>query len=123
MGKRIENLVADQPLDYVEANANELHLCAGEPTTFAEATSTKSLGSVAMAGGDFTVGEGDSGGRKLDVASKSVTTGSGGDWDHVALVDTGTSDFLLASTVALTTVTAAQQVETGGWSYSIDDPS
>ena len=84
------------------AEGTALHLCATQPTTFAEASSTKSLGSVVLTagdgGGDFTIADAGTAGRKVTVAAQSISVTSDGTGDHVAIVDTANARLLHVTT-------------------------
>lgn len=87
--------VFDEGLDYLTANGSRIDICSDEPTTYAEATSTYSLGNEA--GASVGAAEaGDVSGRKVTVAA--VTDGSvtgSGTATHWALTD-GTGELLAA---------------------------
>ena len=69
------------------AGATAQHICAGQPTSRADAL-TRSLGTVAMDAGDFTFANGDVSGRKVVVAAQTgVPITVSGTADHVALID------------------------------------
>ena len=84
------------------AEGTALHLCATQPTTFAEASSTKSLGSVTLTagdgGGDFTIADAGTAGRKVTIAAQSIPVTSGGTGDHIAIVDTANTRLLHVTT-------------------------
>lgn len=93
----------DALLNYIQDNAVSLHICSQEPTTYAEAVTTYSLGektSPTIAEPSDRAG----GGRECIVAA--ITDGAvdgNGDASHWALVDV--SDELLAANALASTQT------------------
>lgn len=89
----------DAALDYIQdaaaAGNVDLHICSTEALTYAQATSTYTLGNKA----DITItgpAEGDVSGRKISIGA--ITGGSvtaTGTATHLCLVDTSTSELLL----------------------------
>jgi hypothetical protein len=124
MAKKIENAVLDQSLDYVSGNSETMYILSGEPANYA-AIAGLTLASVAVAGGDFTKSDGDTSGRKIDVAAKSgVTISSSGTATHVCLAkDSATSELLVTTTCASTTLTSPGTVDIGTWKYESSDPA
>ena len=107
------------------ATANIMTLCSAEPTTRTEAVTTYALADVAMTpgdGNDYTVGEGDTNGRKVAMAAKSnVTVDTGGTGNHVALCD-GTR-LLYVTTCGSKTVSASDEVNFPTWDVEVADPT
>lgn len=93
--------VLDQGLDYLTANGSRVDVCNAEPTTYAEATSTFSIGSKT----GLTVGataNGDTDGRKVVIpAITDGTVDSDDDATHWALTD-GSSILLAVGALAAT---------------------
>jgi hypothetical protein len=105
MAKWTHDTVLDQPLDYLAANAEQLLICAGQPTDRADALS-KALADVAIDSSDFTKADGDVSGRKSTVGAQSgITVDTSGTADHLALI----SDSIL-----LHVTTCDEQVLTQG---------
>jgi len=79
----------DAALDYL-ANSDTLCICEGQPTTFAEATSTNNLVTITISSGSFTKSNGSSGRRStISACSGSVTTS--GSANHMAVCQTSGS--------------------------------
>lgn len=98
----INDEVFDQGLDYADTNGTRLDICSQEPTTYAEATSTYSLGNDTVNTGAAEAGATD--GRRVIVPA--ITAGSvtaSGDATHWALTD---GSGVLVATGALTATTA-----------------
>ena len=122
MGKTVHDDVLDAMLDEI-ALANIMTACALEPTTRTEAITTNKLADVAMTPGtDYTVGEGDSNGRKVAMVAKSdVTVDTTGTADHVALCD-GTR-LLYVTTCTGQLLTASNTVDFPTWDVEVADPT
>lgn len=122
MGKSCHNDFLDGAHNILKSNANLMCVCTSEPTTRAEAVSTYKLASVAMASGDFTIGEGSPNGREVAVGAKnSVSIDSTGSAQHIALVD-GTR-LLYVTTCTKQSLTAANKVNIPGWLITLADPT
>ncbi len=127
----LHNDVPDAALAYIRDNCDKMIACAGAPASYAEATTPpaggKALADAAMSSGDFTIGDGDTDGRKITWTSKPGTAvDDAGNCDHIAFVDTGNSKLLLVvpgtATVALSTG-GGETVTIEGGSYTLRDPS
>jgi len=114
MGKYVNDAVLDAALDKI-ATTDQLVICEGQPTTYAEATTDKgsggnALGEIPVDSGDFTKSDGDVSGRKVTVAQQaSIPVDVSGAWDHVALVDDSSSLLLLVTMLANSPITAVDQ--------------
>lgn len=126
MAKSVDNSVLDAALNDIKTNCNLMTACAGQPLTFAAANAggANYLAGVAMAGADFTVGNGVTSGRKALVASKAginvTNTGTG---DHIALLDTVGSVLLYVTTATALGLTAGSSLTLGAWNIEIADPA
>ena len=84
--------VLDQGLDYLDTNGTRLDICSQEPTTYAEATSTYTLGNATVNTG--ATQNGDTSGRKVTIPSISSGSVTGtGTASHWALTD-GSAELL-----------------------------
>ena len=118
----LSNDVFDSGLDYITANVNEIHICSAEPATYAEATSTYSLGSDSVTVGaaqDRTAG-----GREVVVPAVSGgTVSSTGVVTHYALVKTGTSELIATGSLSATQgVTSGDAFTLTSFTIGIPDP-
>lgn len=109
----LDNRVYDNGLTVLDTEANAIHICSAEPTTYAEATSTLTLGNAT----GVTVGapaDRTGGGREVvvDAAADGNVTANG-TASHYAVVDTVNARLLAAS--ALT----ASQVVTNGNTFTL----
>jgi len=124
MAKSVHNDVLDAALDEI-ALSNIMTVCSAEPTTRAEAVTTYALADVAMTpgdGNDYTVGDGDTNGRKVAMAAKSsVLVDTGGTATHLALCD-GTR-LLLVTTITSQVLSAGNTVDIPTWDAELADPT
>lgn len=108
----IADIVFDSGLSYADTNGTRLDICSSEPTTYAAATDTASLGNATVSTGAPQDGNID--GRKVVVPA--ITSGSvtaTGTATHWALTD-GASVL-----IATGTLTESQSV-TSGNSFTLD---
>lgn len=127
MAKYSNDTGLDQALAWF-ADCDALHICSAQPTTYAEATSTYSLGSVALTAGDgngdFTIGNGSVDGRALTVAAQTVASASGnGTVTHVAIVQSTGTTLRYVTTTASQAVVSGAQVDVASWSVTLRDPT
>lgn len=121
---RLDNRVFDNGLSVLSDEADELHICSDEPATYAEATSTFSLGEKAnptIANPSDRSG----GGREVEVAAindGSVTdTGTA---SHYAIVDTVNSRLLAAGSLDTPqSVTNGNTFTLSAFTIGIPDPA
>ena len=123
MAKRAENIFYAEGFDGIENSVNEMHACSAEPTTYTEAKTTFSLGSVAMAAVDFTQADGSPDGRKITVAAKTVTGSANGNANHLALIETGTTTLWYATTTTLVGITNGVGQDFSAWDILQRDPT
>jgi hypothetical protein len=124
MGKAVDDSVLDAALNDIKNNCTRQVLCSQQPTTFNEANSTYMLSQTTMAAGDFTVGNGDTSGRKVTMAAKNGTTVTNtGTATHAALLDVVNSVLLYVTTVTSQALTAGNTVNIGSWKAEIQDPT
>lgn len=122
MAKTVHNDVLDGALNTIKNNATLVMICSQQPTTRAEAVTTYALADIAVTSSDFTVADGDSGGRKVTVAAKaSVTVDLTGTATHVAIVD-GTR-LLYVTTCTSQALTQGGAFNTPAWKITLNDPS
>ena len=104
----LNNKVFDDGLNTLTNDTDQLNICSAEPTTYAEATSTYSLGAESSP----SVGspqDRTGGGREVVVAAiSSASVTATGTATHYALVDTVTSTLLATGSLS-----ASQAVSSG----------
>ena len=91
MAKSILNDVLDAALGEI-AKAGSMAICSQQPTTRTEALVAYALATHALTtgdgAGDYTIGDGDTSGRKIAVAQQTgVTFTATGTANHIALCD------------------------------------
>lgn len=96
----------DAQLDVLAA-ATLLVICAGQPTDYNDATTSKDLGQHVLAGGDFSKANGDASGRKLTLAAQNgIAVDHSGNADHYALCISASSKLLWVGVITLQAVVA-----------------
>lgn len=130
MTKTVADAVLDGALNIIKNTADNIVVCIGAPTTYAEATTNsptgKRSGTKAITSGDFTgPANGTTSGRKLTSnQATGITVDVSGTVDHVALVD-NTASVLLAVTSlsASQAVTAGNTMTVNAFDLEIADPT
>jgi len=122
MSKYAPTATLDPMLDKV-ATAVQQIACSAQPLTYADATATYKLGSVAVGSGDFSKGaDAATTGRKLTVAQKTGgTISTSGTATHVALVD-GTT-LLYVTTCPSQALTAGNPLTFNSWGITNPQPT
>lgn len=125
MAKWANDSMMDAALDYVRANCDQMIACSAQPATYAEATSTYALADATMTvNTDYTLGNGDTSGRKIAVAAKTgVTIDASGTATHVALVKTGDTTLRYVTTCTSQALTSGGTVDFPAWDIEIADPT
>ena len=104
----IGDRVLDSGLETLSSEANRVDICSQEPTTYAEATSTYTLGnttSITIASPSDRTG----GGRKVTMSAISAASVTGtGTATHYSITDTSNSRLLVTGSL-----TASQSVASG----------
>lgn len=96
-------------------------VCAGQPTSFAD-IAARTLASVVMAGGDFTLAAGDTSGRKSTVAQKTgVSITATGTADHVVIHD-NVSEYIV-TTCTSQALTSGGTITIATWKKEISAPA
>lgn len=120
----LNDRVFDSGLTVLDTEANRLDICSQEPTTYAEATSTYTLGNKTSlsigAPADRTPS-----GRKVTVAAITDGTVTGtGTVSHWAIVDTGNSRLLATGSLSSSqAVTSGNTFSLAAFDIGIPDPS
>lgn len=124
MAKAVDDSVLDAALAET-ATSNEMTLCSAQPTNRTEATVTFMLATTPMTpgdGNDYTIADGDTSGRKVDMAQKTdVNVTNSGTGTHVALVTA--TELKLVTTCTSQAVTSGNQVTFNTWKQEIADPT
>ena len=123
MAKFFVDSVLDGLLEIIN-DATLMTVCNAQPTTYAEAATTFKLADVVMAGGDFTISNGDTDGRKVRVATKlAVPIDTTGTATHIALAISGSSTLLGATTCTSQALTSGGTVDIPVWDVEVADPT
>lgn len=120
----LNDKVFDDGLNTLTTDTDQINICSAEPTTYAEATSTYSLGaetSPSVASPTDKSG----GGREVIVAAISgASVTATGTATHYALVDTVTSTLLAAGSLASSqAVTSGNSFTLTSFAIGIPDPA
>jgi hypothetical protein len=124
MAKLVDNAVLDGALNVIKNNATQISVCATQPTNYTEAISTNMLALKSdVTGTDFTVGDGDTNGRKVAVAQfASISVTNSGTADHIALCGAA-SVLYYVTTCTGQALTAGNTVTIPTWDVELADPS
>jgi hypothetical protein len=127
MGKAMTNAMIEGGLTK-RGTCTRLTALTAQPASITDITNTPSdgtpgykLASTTLTGGDFTIADGDTSGRKSTLAQKSgVNVVDGGDITHIA-IDDGTD--WQVTTCASLTVENGNTITIGSHKQEIPDPS
>lgn len=120
----LSDRVFDNGLSVLDTEANAIHITSQEATTYAEATSTYTLGNSTT----ISIGapaDRSGGGREVTVAALSDGSVTGtGSATHFAIVDTTNSRLLATNTLSASqSVTSGNTFSLGSFSVGIPDPA
>lgn len=120
MAKKIPDATLDAMLALCEGD--QIHVCAGEPLTATEATTTKNLATATA--GTYTKANGDTSGRKnTQAGATGVSITTSGNADHVAVTSASGTVLELVTTCTTQTLTAGGTVDIGAFAHEIGDPT
>ena len=127
MAKLVHDDVLDAALSYIADNCKRITVCSTQPTTYTEANATYALADVTTTegtgGGDFSIGNGDTSGRKLTIAQQAtITVDTSGTAAHVALLDVDNSKLLYVTTCTSQALTSGNTVTIPAFDIEIADP-
>jgi len=125
MAKFVPDATIDAMLDVIADNVDEINICSTQPTTFAEANATYELGSVTVTtgdgGGDWTIANGDTSGRKLTLGEQTgVSIGTSGTAAHIAGTN-GTDTLYFVTTCTSQAVTSGNTATIQTFDIEIQD--
>ena len=122
MGKSANDAIMDAGLNETRLNANQIHVCATEPTTRTQAVTTNNLASGSVTSTDFTLANGDTSGRKSTCAAQTgLSITSSGTADHIAITDA--TRLLLVTTCTSQALTSGGTVDVAAFDQEIGDPT
>jgi len=120
MAKSLDNTVIDAALTVVAGSTN-ITVCSADPVNFAGIAAV-ALATTTLAGGDFTIADGDVSGRKLTIAEQAtVTIDATGTATHLAH-DDGATLLALTTTTSLS-LTSGGTVDIPLHKLEIADPA
>lgn len=116
----------DNMLDTIADNCTRVTICSTQPTTYTEANATYALADVTVTAGagngDFTIGNGDTSGRKLTLLQQTgITVDSSGSAQHIALLDVTNTTLLAVTTCTSQTVTAGNTATINAFDLELRD--
>lgn len=125
MAKKVDDTVLDAALNDMKTNVTRMTVCSGEPADFAAANigGAVFLADATLASGDMIVSDGDTSGRKMRTATKTVVVDNTGTATHVALLDVTNSILKYVTTCTSLALTAASDVTFPAWDIEIADPT
>ena len=110
----LNDRVFDNGLTVLDTEANRVDICSQEPTTYAAATSTYTLGNTTSISISAPT-DGDTSGRKVTLAAITGASVSGtGDATHYAISDTSNTRLLVTGSLS------ASQAVTSGNTFSLN---
>jgi len=120
MAKSVANDVLDAALGEI-ATSTTLTVCSADPVNYAGIAAV-TLAASTVAGGDFTIADGTTSGRKTTVGEQAaVSITASGDATHVVL-DDGTT-MLYGTTAPTQTLTSGGTVTVAAWAVELQDPA
>jgi hypothetical protein len=125
MAKTLHNDVLDALLAEI-AKGTIITICSAQPTTRTEAVTTYALADVTVTAGDgngdFTIGDGDTSGRKVAVTEQAdITVDSSGTATYIAICDA--TRLLAVTTCTSQVLTAANLVTIPTFKVEVADPT
>lgn len=123
MAKAAKAVFYDNGLAGLESTVNVMHICSAEPADYAGIAAV-SLGSVAMAAGDFTLSSPGGGtGRRCAVAAKTITGSATGTGNHIVLADSVGEDLWVVTTTPDIGITNTEDQDFKAWNINMADPT
>lgn len=124
MASFIHDDVFDTALNYIKNNCTKLTVCTAQPTTYTEGNATYSIGEITVDSSDFTLGNGDTSGRKVTVASQSGIPVTDDDTViFIALLDVTNTKLLAVAPCEARLLANGDNTMTPAFDIEINDPS
>lgn len=124
MAKELHNDVLDAALDEIATSVN-LSFCSSQPADYSGIAAVKLLSTTLTpgdGGGDFTITDGNTSGRKVAVSAQTGMVPSANGTVNWAVLDDGAT-LLAATTVTAQAVTTAQTWDSPAFNVEIGDPT
>jgi hypothetical protein len=128
MPKFAPDSTIDAMLDQI-ALADEMYVCSAQPTSYADISNSDLVGPISLTpgdgNGDFTIGNGDTSGRKVAVAAQNgASVIASGTASHIVLATGGATDLIrYITTCASQALTSGNTANVGGWDAEVLDPA
>jgi hypothetical protein len=116
MAKFQIDYMMDAAFVWFQQTVTRVSIATAQPTNYTD-WGTYSVGTLAIASANFTIGNGDTSGRKVTTTTPAtITVGTSGTVNHIAFVGTsGSGTLLFVGTCAPTSVTASGTVILSAW--------
>jgi hypothetical protein len=126
MGKLIPDAKLDEMLALIADQCTRVTICSTQPTTYTEGNATHALADVTVTAGagngDFTIGNGDTNGRKLTLVQQTgVTVDTTGTAQHIALLDVAGTELLAVTTCTSQSVTSGNTATINAFDIELSD--
>ncbi|MGB5583696.1 MAG: hypothetical protein WBO93_08890 [Gammaproteobacteria bacterium] len=119
MAKAVSDGFLDGGLNAIDGST-AINICTAQPTSIAECDSLSLIPAHTLAGGDFTIANGDTSGRKVTVAQQAtLSIDASGTANHVA-INNGV-DFYV-TTCTSQALTSGGTVTIPAWDIEFADP-
>lgn len=123
MARYANDLMMDAALDWLSASSDFLCVTEGQPSTFAEAFTSKMLAKIGITAGSFTKANGTTSGRKSTIDAGGGTVTNSGSANHMAVVDSNASTLKYVWTLTEQYVTATNPITTPSLYAELQDPT
>jgi hypothetical protein len=121
MAKKVDDAVLDGAFNVLN-DAIRMAVCSAEPANYAGIAAVR-LAEATMAGGDYTIANGDTSGRKCTMAAKNgVSVTATGTANHIVLHD-NSSIMHYVTTCTSQALTSGNTVNIPAWKVEIADPT
>lgn len=126
MAKSQNDTIYDEgTLAYMRLRVTRVTVCSSQPATYAAANSTTGAmlaKSNVLTSTDFTIGDGDTNGRKLTLtAQSSVSVSKGGTANHVAWIGSTGSVLFCVTTCTTQALTSGNTVNIPAHDFELSD--
>ncbi|HEV2927280.1 MAG TPA: hypothetical protein VGW74_01195 [Propionibacteriaceae bacterium] len=111
------------------ALADEMYVCSAQPTDYNDIANSDLVGPISLTpgdgNGDFTIGNGDTSGRKVTVTAQTgASVIASGTATHVVLATGGATDLIrYITTCTSQAVTSGNTANVGAWDVEVLDPT
>ncbi len=126
MAKLVPDAILDGMLASIADQCTRVTICSTQPTTYTEANATYALADVTVTAGagagDFTIGDGDTNGRKLTLLQQTgIPIDTSGTAQHIALLDVAGTELLAVTTCTSQVLTSGNTATINAFDIEISD--